>query len=32
MVENERGRLVQVPVDFNMEPVDIAEALTVSAS
>jgi hypothetical protein len=27
--ENERGRLVEVPVDFNMEPVDIAEALTV---
>jgi hypothetical protein len=27
--ENERGRLVEIPVDFNMEPVDIAAALTI---
>jgi len=26
--EGERGRLVEIPVDFNMEPVDIAAALT----
>ena len=27
--ENERGRLVEIPVDFNLEPIDIAEGLTV---
>jgi hypothetical protein len=27
--EKERGRLVEIPVDFNMEPVDIAAALTI---
>jgi hypothetical protein len=27
--EKERGRLVDIPVDFNMEPVDIAAALTI---
>jgi len=26
---NERGRLVEIPVDFNLEPIDIASALTV---
>ncbi len=26
---NERGRLVEIPVNFNLEPVDIASALTV---
>ena len=26
---NERGRLVEIPVDFNLEPVDIASAMTV---
>jgi hypothetical protein len=27
--ENERGRLVEIPVDFNLEPIDIASSLTV---
>jgi len=27
--ENERGRLVEIPVDFNMEPVDVVAALTI---
>jgi hypothetical protein len=26
--ENERGRLIQIPVDFSLEPIDIAAALT----
>jgi hypothetical protein len=26
---NERGRLVEIPVDFNLEPIDIVTALTV---
>ena len=26
--EHERGRLVEIPVDFNLEPVDIVSALT----
>jgi len=28
-LDNARGRLVEVPVDFNMEPVDVAAGLTV---
>lgn len=28
-LQNARGRLVEIPVDFNMEPVDVAAALTV---
>jgi hypothetical protein len=28
--DNERGRLIEIPVDFNLEPVDIASALTIS--
>jgi len=27
--QDERGRLVEIPVDFNLEPVDIAAALTI---
>ena len=27
--ENERGRLIYVPLDFNMEPVDVVAALTI---